>query len=424
MPPTELARLTTNPDTGDTKPLHVAYLINQYPAVSHTFIKREIQALERRGVQVTRYALRGWDAELVDDSDRLEQQKTRYVLQRGVPALLIAVVRRLIATPLRLLGATKAAFRMTRSSDMNIVNHLAYLAEACVLHQWLADVGANHLHAHFATNPAEVALLVRALGGPPFSFTAHGSDIMDRPAQMNLESKVGDAAFVAAVCSFGRNQLFRWVPYSLWDKVAVVRCGLEAGYGDGAEPPSARQTRLVCVGRLSKEKGQPLLIQAAALLHAAGTSVEITLVGDGPMRAELERMIAFHGLTGYVNITGWLDSQGIESQLQQARGLVVSSLSEGLPVVIMEAMANRRPVIAPYLSGIPELVISDATGWLYPAGDVAALANAMKACIDAPAVDLINLGKRAHQRVWESHNVDTETRKLLALMSRSLLSRA
>lgn len=414
--------MTTNPDTSIAKPLHVAYLINQYPAVSHTFIKREIQALERCGVQVTRYALRGWDAELVDDSDRAEQQKTRYVLQRGVPALLIAVIRRLITSPLRLLSATKAVVRMSRSSDTNIVIHLAYLAEACVLHQWLVDAGANHLHAHFATNPAEIALLVRALGGLPFSFTAHGSDIMDRPAQMNLESKVADATFVAAVCSFGRNQIFRWVPYSLWGKVAVVRCGLQAGYGDEAEPPSARQMRLVCVGRLSKEKGQPLLIQAAALLHAAGTPVEITLVGDGPMRAELEKMITFHGLTGCVHITGWLDSQGIENQLQQARGLVVSSLSEGLPVVIMEAMANRRPVIAPYLSGIPELVISGATGWLYPAGDVGALASAMKACIDAPAADLSELGERAHRRVWESHNIDTETQKLLALMSRSVLS--
>ena len=416
--------MTTNPDTRIAKPLHVAYLINQYPAVSHTFIKREIQALERCGVQVTRYALRGWDAELVDDSDRLEQQKTRYVLRRGVPVLLFALVRRLIAAPLRLLSAIKAVVHMSRSSDTNIVNHLAYLAEACVLYEWLVDAGANHLHAHFATNPAEIALLVKALGGPSFSFTAHGSDIMDRPAQMNLESKVGDAAFVAAVCSFGRNQIFRWIPYSLWDKVAVVRCGLQAGYGDGAEPPSARQMRLVCVGRLSKEKGQPLLIQAAALLHAAGTPVEIILVGDGPMRAELEGMIAFHGLTGCVHITGWLDSQGIENQLQQARGLVVSSLSEGLPVVIMEAMANRRPVIAPYLSGIPELVIPDSTGWLYPAGDVVALASAMKACIDAPAADLSDIGKRAHQRVWESHNVDTETRKLLVLISRSTLSRA
>jgi len=132
VPPTERERLTTNPDISKAKPLNVAYLINQYPAVSHTFIKREIQALERCGVQVTRYALRGWDAVLVDDDDRRERQKTRYVLQGGVSALLIAVVRRLIAAPFRLLSATRAAVRMSRNSDKNIAVHFAYLAEACL----------------------------------------------------------------------------------------------------------------------------------------------------------------------------------------------------------------------------------------------------------------------------------------------------
>jgi glycosyltransferase involved in cell wall biosynthesis len=143
------------------------------------------------------------------------------------------------------------------------------------------------------------------------------------------------------------------------------------------------------------------------------------LVGDGPMRAEVEQLTLGHGLTEHVRLTGWLDAQAIESELRQARALVVSSLSEGLPIVIMEAMANRRPVIAPYLSGIPELVVQGETGWLYPAGDVTALALAMKACLAAAPTTLATLGDRAYHRVWSDHNADAQAEKLLALISRA-----
>ena len=397
--------------------LHIAYLVNEYPAVSHTFIKREIQALERRGVAVSRFALRGWKGDLVDAGDRAEQALTRYVLRRGAAGLLLALAQCALARPHRLLHAAGQALRMSRGSDRNLAFHMAYLAEACVLRQWIGDAGATHLHAHFATNPAEVALLVHALGGPQYSFTAHGSDIMDRPAQTALARKVDHARFVAAVCSFGRNQLFRWIPYSLWSKVSIVRCGLQRGYGAGSVAPGAQHRRLVCIGRLSKEKGQSLLIEAVAQLRAEGIAVDVTLVGDGPMRSEIVQLIMGHGLDDQVRITGWLDSKAIEDELRQARALVVPSLSEGLPVVIMEAMANRRPVIAPFLAGIPELVIQGETGWLYPASDVAALQRAIKSCLQAPHEVVAAMGNRAYQLVWTAHDADLEAGRLLALMS-------
>lgn len=398
--------------------LHVAYLVNQYPAVSHTFIKREILALERRGVTVTRYALRGWQDELVDVEDRIELERTRYVLRERGVGLLKALVHCALTRPRSLWRAAGLALRMSRDSDRSFAVHLVYLLEACVLRGWLGDAGVTHLHAHFATNPAEVALLVHALGGPPYSFTAHGSDIMDRPAQMALADKVMHASFVAAVSSFGRNQFYRWIPHAMWPKVAVVRCGLQAGYGADSVAPGAQHKRLLCVGRLSKEKGQLLMIEAAARLLSVGVIVEVTLVGDGPMRAEVERLILQRGLATQVRMTGWLDAQGIERELRQARALVVPSLSEGLPVVIMEAMAHRRPVIAPFLSGIPELVIQGETGWLYPASDVAALATAIEACLATKPDTLAAMGDRAYRSVWTAHDVDMEAGKLLALMSR------
>ncbi len=399
--------------------LQVAYLVNLYPAVSHTFIKREIRALERAGVSVQRIALRGWDAELVDETDRRELAGTRYVLQRGVVGLGLALLKTAVRKPARLWSAMRLAWRMSRRSDRPLPVHFVYLAEACLIEQWLADSRSEHLHAHFATNPAEIAMLTRALGGPPYSFTAHGSDIMDRPAQMGLDETVGRAAFVAAVCSFGRSQILKWVPHALWDKVRVVRCGLEPGYGNGESPAAQGNNRLVCVGRLSKEKGQLLLVEAASRVAASGRPFEIVLAGDGPMRAEVEALIAKTGLAGRVRITGWLDAPGIQNELRQARALVVPSLSEGLPVVIMEAMAYRRPVIAPYLAGIPELVTDGQTGWLYPTSDVAALATAIHACLDTPSVALAAMGEAARQRVLAAHDVDVEARQLVDLFTRS-----
>lgn len=396
-------------------PIRVAYLVNLYPAVSHTFIRREIHALERRGMTVDRMALRGWDAVLVDSQDRLEQGRTRYVLAEGVIGLALALAATLLRAPTRFLRAARLAFRMAADSERPWPVHLAYLAEACVVRRWCAQARVDHVHAHFATNPAEVAMLAHVLGGPAYSFTAHGSDIMDRPAQVGLPATVSHAAFVVAVCSFGRSQLYKWVPHALWDRVRVIRCGLEAGYGENCPPVSGQGRRLLCIGRLSKEKGQTLLISASRLLADAGVDFEIVLAGDGPMRQELELLVGQLGLRERVRFAGWLDAAGIEQQLRDARALVVPSLSEGLPVVLMESMAAGRPAIAPYLSGIPELVEDGKSGWLFPAGDTAALASAMRACLGLADDDLLRMAEVGRAAVRRRHDIDTEAAKLAQL---------
>jgi len=405
-------------------PLHVAYLVNQYPAVSHTFIKREIHALERRGVTVQRIALRGWDSELVDDTDRRERERTSYVLKEGLASFASAIASIAVRSPARLWAAMRLAIKVARRSDRPALVHLIYVAEACVILRYLARSQASHLHAHFATNPAEIAMLVHVLGGPPYSFTAHGSDIVDSPAQMGFAEKVGRSAFVATVCAFGRSQIQRWVPHTTWGRFEVVRCGLERGYAAEYTAAAPHPDRLVCVGRLSKEKGQLLLVEAASRVAASGRRFELVLAGDGPMRAEIEALIGARGLGDHVRIAGWLDSGAIQAELRQARALVVPSLSEGLPVVIMEAFAHGKPVVAPFLGGIPELVGPGATGWLYPASDPQALAEAMQTCLDAKSAELEAMAKACKRAVWAAHDVDTEAGKLLVLFSRSAAAAA
>ena len=269
--------------------MRIAYLVNRYPTVSHSFIRREIQALERCGVEVTRIALREWKPELLDAENQIERKRTRYVVREGAATtLLIAVVRTLLTRPVRLLQALALALRMSRRGAARpLPFHLAYLAEACRIEPWLRVAGVEHLHAHFGTNSAEVAMLVHALGGPQWSFTVHGTELLENPRFNDLARKVRDCAFVVAVSSYGRSQLYRLVEHQLWSKVKVVHCGLEPAFYATAISPVSTARRLVCVGRLSEEKGQLLLVEAAQRLATQGVEFELVLAGDGELRADI-----------------------------------------------------------------------------------------------------------------------------------------
>jgi len=400
-------------------PSRIAYFINQYPKVSHTFIRREILALERQGFQIQRIALRGWDAELVDAEDIAEQRRTRYVLQAGMLPLLAALARSLLTSPARFFAALGLALRMGRRADRPMPYHVAYLAEACRVLPWLKSSGATHVHAHFGTNSAEVVMLVHALGGPRYSFTVHGPTEFDQPQFLGIREKVHRSAFVVAISSYGRSQLYRWVDHAHWPKIKVIHCGLESAFYSIAPTPPAAAPRLVCVGRLCEAKGQLLLVEAARRLARKGIDFELVLAGDGVIRPEVEKLIALHGLAGQIRITGWISSAQVREEILAARGLILPSFAEGLPVVIMEAMALRRPVLATCVAGIPELVRPGTDGWLFPAGSVDALTAAMEDVLARPVDELREMGDAAHQRVIERHSIDTAATRFAALFRES-----
>ena len=395
--------------------MRIAYLVNQYPQVSHSFIRREIHALERQGFQVMRIALRGWDAELVDKEDQFERKLTRFVLRGAAPALLLAVMRMLFTRPVCLMRALMLTLRMSRRAERPLYVHLAYLIEACRIELWLRAAGIQHLHAHFGTNSAEVAMLVRALGGPPWSFTAHGPEEFDKGLFIGLAEKIRRCRFVVAISSYGRSQLYRFVEHRHWPKVQVVHCGLEPEFYAGSVIPISAVRRLVCVGRLCEQKGQLLLVEAAARLLAQKVEFELVLAGGGELHADIEALVKRLNLQGYVRITGWISGEQVRKEILAARALVLPSFAEGLPVVLMEAMALRRPVISTFVAGIPELVFPGEHGWLVPAGDVEALASVMQVCLDAPTDMLTRMGEAARTRVLARHNVDTEAAKLAKL---------
>ena len=401
--------------------VRLTYFINQYPKVSHSFIRREILALERQGFEVQRIALRGWDGDLVDAEDLREREQTLYVLKPGGLALLSATLQLALTSPRRFFSALFIALRMGRHADRPWPYHLIYLAEACQIVPWMRRFHSAHLHAHFGTNSAEVAMLAHALGGPPFSFTVHGPEEFDKSKFIGLGEKIRRSAFVVAISSYGRSQLLRWVGHDQWLKVQVVHCGLEPAFHEVVSIPIPESPRLVCVGRLCEQKGQLLLIEAAKRLAENGVDFDLVLAGDGEMRTEVEKLIRLYDLEKRVRITGWISSDQVRTEILAARGLVLPSFAEGLPVVIMEAMALRRPVLTTFVAGIPELVRPGENGWLFAPGSIDELAAAIEDFLATSVDALKRMGEAGYQRVLQRHSIDTEATKLAALFGKSYI---
>lgn len=403
----------TTEDSPPPEP-RIGYVVNTYPRPSQTFIRREIRALEAAGLHVHRFAMRRDDQPLASAEDREESARTEYVLDRGAVALGLALLRAVLRQPRSLTAVVRAGRR--GGPGRGVARQAIYLAEAMILADRSREAGLTHLHAHFGTNSADVALYARMLGGPGFSMTVHGPEEFDAPHALMLGEKVARSRFAVAVSDFGRSQLSRWAPFAAWDRIAVVHCGIDpALFPDALPLPPGpgpdRPLRLVCVGRFAEQKGQVLLIEALARCRAP---VHLTLVGDGPLRPALEAAIARHALRDRVHLAGWLDEAGVRRALTDAHAMVMPSFAEGLPVALMEAMAAGRPAIATHIAGIPELLTPDA-GWLVPAGSPDALADAMDAAAATPPDRLAAMGLAARARALARHDIHDQAARLAQL---------
>lgn len=397
----------------------VAYLTNQYPKPSHSFIRREIAELEATGIRVLRFSIRA-PGELVDAADLAEAERTDVLLAAGPLAAAAALARVLLTRPGRLARAAGKAARLGWRSERGVLRHLVYLLEAGVLDYRLRGSGVTHLHAHFGTNPAAVALLWRALSGGSYSFTAHGPAEFDRLPAIGIGMKLRDARFVVAISLFGRSQLFRYCDQSHWSKIHLVHCALEEAFF--AEPPTPvpDSRKLVCIGRLCDAKGQLFLVDCAARLKAEGHAFEVVLLGDGEQRPLIEARIRRDGLQDTVKLLGWASGDQVRQELLSARAMVLPSFMEGLPVAIMEALALGRPVISTYVAGIPELVRDGHEGWLVFPGCSDSLTAAMREALQAPPERLTAMGRAGRERVRRDHHLPTEVARLAGLLRQAL----
>ena len=396
--------------------LRIGYVVNTYPRPSHSFIRREIAALESLGAQIHRFAMRGDPQALTDPEDLAEHARTERILESGGGGLLQSVARQAGASPSQMSAAVGLARRRATAGESSFARQLIYLAEGARIAARARELGLTHLHAHFGTNSTRVASYARLLGGLRFSFTIHGPEEFDRPEALDLAGKLALSEFCVTVSSFGRAQLSRWAAPEDLHKIQVVHCGLDCTLQVTAPLPPG-PLRLVAIGRFAEQKGFGLLIRAFVLAQRQNPAIRLALVGDGELRPQIEAIIATEGIGDAVELLGWQDQAGVRAALDNAHALVTPSFAEGLPVVIMEAMLRARPVLSTYIAGIPELIRPGQEGWLVPAGDAEALAAAM---LDIAACDhatLTQMGQSALQRVRQRHDIADSAGALLALFT-------
>jgi glycosyltransferase involved in cell wall biosynthesis len=393
--------------------VRIAYLVNQSPQPSHSFIRREIAALESLGHTISRFTLRRFDGSLADPRDERERDLTQVVLDRGAVGLATDSLR----SGTRLLSGVATAWRSSRRMANRRAVYGIYLAEAAALKRMLEAQNVEHVHAHFGTNSAEVARLCHRLGGPPFSFTVHGPEEFDQPIALNLNGKVRDSRFAIAISSFGRSRLWRWCDLADWDKVHIVHCGVDETFLDDlTNVPPAGGHRFTCVGRLAEQKGQMVLVRAARLLRDMGRTFHIDLLGEGPLRRALEAEILRLDLSRHITLHGLASGDQVRQRMLESRATLLPSFAEGLPVVLMESLALRRPCIATTVAGIPELLTLDC-GKLVPAGDPQRLCDAMMQLLDASPDQLAAMGDEGRRRVLERHDARSEAKKLADLLA-------
>ena len=399
--------------------LTIGYLTSVYARVGDTFIRREVEQVRRLGHTVHTFSIRKPDpGELVTEEIRREYAGTEYLLEAGAGTLALSGLRLAVLAPRKFLTAVWLVIRTVPPGiEKRWIRRIAYLLEAAYLADRLAAKHVQHLHNHIGENSALVSMLAAMFRGIPYSLTIHGPGEFDRPTLLALDEKIRRAAFVVAISEFTRSQLYRWADYGDWAKIHVLYVGVSSMFLEHGPAPVPSTPRLVNIGRITEQKGQAILIHAAASLRERGHDFELVIVGDGPMRGRIEQLIDEFGLRGRVRITGYLSSQGVFQELLAARALVLPSFAEGLPVVFFEALALGRPVISTYIAAHPELIEPGVNGWLVPAGAVEPLVDAMAEALTVGSAELERMGRTGAAQVAERHNIDTEAKKLAALFA-------
>ena len=381
----------------------VGYFASEYPSISHTFIRREIAALRRRGLEVRTFSVRRPpSAAPLSEIDRSEERATHYLLPPRLGTLAAAHARAFAASPARYFAALGVALRNRPPGARALLWSFFYFAEGALLADALRAAGVSHLHVHFAYAAGDVARVASALTGIPWSLMLHGTADFEYPAVLTLADKLRAASFTACASWFVRAQALRTVPTEVWDRVVVVRCGVSVP-PEPRKPNPGAPLKALCVGRMSPEKGHSGLLRALA--RTRETRLEVVFVGDGPTRAALESEARELGLADRVHFLGARPEEAVIEELANADLFVLPSLMEGLPVSLMEAMALGIPVVAPHVAGIPELVMDGRDGLLFPPSDWDALGTLLARLLSEPGLRE-RLGAAGRARVTAEFAID------------------
>jgi glycosyltransferase involved in cell wall biosynthesis len=395
--------------------VRVAYLLSQYPAVSHTFFLQEVAGLRARGLHIETASINPPDRPL-DALPAVEAQEARstMVLKDG---RLFATAGKLLATvatnPLALFRGLAAVASVPDLTLRKRAFWLFYLGEALLLGQWMKRRGIRQLHVHFGGAVASVGMLASKAWRLPYSLTIHGPEELLNLDSYHLREKVNAASFVFCISDFCKSQLCQLTDPEQWDKFQVIRLGVDPMMltpqsrmtSSGiTTPPGTRPLELLSIGRLVPAKGHLILLEALKILHQRDLPMNLTIIGGGPDLPALEEFVARSGLTASVTFTSALSHAQTIAQLRRADIFALASFAEGIPVALMEAMSLGLPCVSTPIAGIPELIRSGVDGLLVPPANPLALAEALESLALDSALRK-SLGHCSRQRIISQYNL-------------------
>lgn len=416
-------------DPRDSALVKVAYLCSQYPAVSHTFILREVNALRRLGAEIATFSIRqaGSD-QLLAQADRVAFESTYAILPPRWMRLFATHLKLVILAPLVYLSSLALSVRGSAPGLRARLWQLFYFVEAVMLWSECRRRGIRHIHVHVANVAADVAMLAASIGSAvepecpwSWSFTMHGPAEFFDVSHFRLREKLRHARFVVCISDYARSQLMVLSEPAVWDRFHVVHCGIPLEQftrsGDGA----ARQAEptILYLGRMVPEKGQAILLQAVALLAKRSQSVKVILAGDGPSRPGLERIAEQLGIASRSSFPGVVGQEQIQALYASAAIFCLPSFAEGVPCVLMEAMAMGLPVVSTRIAGIPELIDDGHTGLLVAPGRPDELADALQLLLNDPSL-CSQMGSSGRQKVIGEFTTEKSAEQLYALFEREL----
>lgn len=399
----------------------LAYLLSQYPAVSHTFLLNEVLGLKQLGFHVATASINSPDRSLdfLPATEADEARATYYIKALGLGKILSILAAILLRNPRVFFRGWKAAWTLFTWDLYRNLYVLLYLGEALLLGDWMRHQRLDHLHIHFGGAVSTVGMLASQAWGFSYSLTIHGPEEFYEIEQYYLPQKIRFAQFIFCISDFCRSQLMKYSPASQWDKMQVLRLGVNPDeFAPATHAPNAT-LRIVSVGRMVPAKGQHILLRASYKLMMAGGNIHLTLVGDGPDKKLLQQFVDDHGLSQHVTFCGALNHDQTRRQLAHADIFVLSSFAEGVPIALMEAMAMEVPCISTNIAGIPELIRDNIDGMLVPASSVEALAAAMDQLIKDSELRR-RLGASGRARVLECYNLPLNLQLLAAAFEKCL----
>ncbi|SEH04345.1 glycosyltransferase family 4 protein [Candidatus Venteria ishoeyi] len=353
----------------------LAYLTSDFPVLSHTFISREVKGLEKLGYSIRHLSIHRPAAEEISKEDEVFKGKVFYIFPLKKWDFIWTHIRFLLRMPLRYLYYFFYIISRPDTRLHDRIRTVYHFAEAVYLAAEVERQGITHIHAHFYHNNATIALLVAKLLGISYSITAHGSALLIE--RVLIKEKTESAQFILCISQYNKNFILKHYPQYA-DKVFVVHCGLNPQQFLPAPPPANDKLTLLAIGRFVPVKAYADLLKACFLLKQQGLDFRCVLIGDGPESEKLQQLIADYQLQDVIEMPGIVLQEKIQAYFEQADIFVLSSISEGIPVVLMEAMSKQVPVVATHITGIPELVEDGVSGYLPPPANPEAFAAAIQ----------------------------------------------